>query len=198
MVHGAVRLRRLTPALILGAAGVACIAWESLQGSGGQARPQAALGLLCAAGAWASWTAYAVLNGRWLARLERISAADWILLTGVATGLQALALAAVALAIGLGDHAPAAWSRFLAVSAGVAIFASIIGNALWNRASRLLPMTLVGQMIVFETLFALLYGFLWEARAPTGLESAAIVLMIASVLSCVSAHRTPAQAQDPH
>lgn len=188
--HGAVRLRRLAPALVLGAAGVACIAWESLQGSGGQARPQAALGLLCAAGALASWTAYAVLNGRWLAKLEHISAADWSLLTGVATGAQALVLAAVALVVGLGAHAAADWGRFLAVSAGVAIFASIIGNALWNRASRLLPMTLVGQMIVFETLFALLYGFLWEARAPTMLEAAAITLMIASVLSCVSVHRT--------
>ena len=196
--HGAVRLRRLAPALALGAAGVACIAWEALQGAVGEVRPQAALGLACAAGALASWTAYAVLNGRWLARLEHITAADWSLLTGVATGAQALVLAAAALAIGLGGHTAAAWGRFLAVSAGVAIFASIIGNALWNRASRLLPMTLVGQMIVFETLFALLYGFLWEARAPTALETAAIALMIASVLSCVSAHRTRdlAHAQD--
>ena len=106
----------------------------------------------------------------------------------------------MAVLVGLGDHATAAWTRFAAVSAGVAIFASIIGNALWNRASRLLPMTLVGQMIVFETLFALAYGFLWERRAPTALEGAAIALMVASVLSCVSAHRRTdtSHAQDQH
>jgi drug/metabolite transporter (DMT)-like permease len=48
---------------------------------------------------------------------------------------------------------------------------------------------MTGQMIVFETLFALLYGFLWEGRWPTGLEWLAMGLLIAGVLSCASAHR---------
>lgn len=192
--HGALRLRRLAPSLILGAAAVACIGWQSLRSAAEGAHPQAVLGFLCAAGALASWTAYAVLNGRWLARLKDVSAGDWSLLTGVATGAQALVLAIAALVITRWGHEAQAWMRFLAISAGVAIFASIIGNALWNRASRLLPMTLVGQMIVFETLFALAYGFLWERRAPTPAEGAAIALMLASVLTCVSAHRKPEPA----
>ena len=75
------------------------------------------------------------------------------------------------------------------MSIGVAILASILGNALWNRMSRLLPLTLVGQMILFETLFALLYGFMWERRLPTMLEVAAFALVVASVLSCIAAHR---------
>jgi drug/metabolite transporter (DMT)-like permease len=79
--------------------------------------------------------------------------------------------------------------KFALVSSGVAIFASIIGNALWNRMSRLLPLTLLGQMILFETLFALLYGFLWDERLPTIAEGVAILLVVASVLSCVTAHR---------
>ncbi|WP_374578665.1 DMT family transporter [Phenylobacterium sp.] len=189
--HGAVRLRKLAPSLVLGAAAVACIGWQSLRSAADGAHPQAALGLLCATGALASWTAYAVLNGRWLAKLDHISAGDWSLLTGVATGAQAVVLALLAAVVVTGVHDAPAWARFLAVSAGVALFASIVGNALWNHASRLLPMTLVGQMIVFETLFALTYGFLWEARAPTLAEAAAIALMLASVLTCVSAHRKP-------
>ncbi len=63
--------------------------------------------------------------------------------------------------------------------------------------SRLLPLTMVGQMILFETLFALLYGFLWERRLPMPLEVAAFVLVVASVLSCIAAHhryRRPAPA----
>mgnify|MGYP006920679532 CR=1 FL=1 len=55
------------------------------------------------------------------------------------------------------------WARpgaqLAAVSIGIAVAASILGNALWNRMSQLLPLTMVGQMILFETLFALLYGF---------------------------------------
>ncbi len=193
--HGAVPLVRLFPSLVLGAAGVACIGWQSMSAAGPGSEAQAALGLLCAVGALASWTAYAVINGRWLAKLTHVSAPDWSLLTGVATGAQALVLAVPAALIGAKTHDVAEWSRFLAVSAGVAIFASIVGNAFWNRASRLLPLTLVGQMILFETLFALLYGFLWEQRLPTTLEIGAIGLMAASVLSCVSAHRSP---EEPH
>jgi drug/metabolite transporter (DMT)-like permease len=45
-------------------------------------------------------------------------------------------------------------------------------------------------MILFETLFALLYAFIWEQRLPTGLEGAAIVLLVAGVLSCTAAHRS--------
>jgi len=53
---------------------------------------------------------------------------------------------------------------------------------------------MTGQMIVFETLFALLYGFLWEGRWPTMLESVAMVLLVAGVISCSSAHRQRAEA----
>jgi len=55
--------------------------------------------------------------------------------------------------------------------------------------SRLLPLTLVGQMILFQTVFALLYGFAWEQRLPTWLELAALALLAASVFSCLAAHR---------
>jgi drug/metabolite transporter (DMT)-like permease len=54
--------------------------------------------------------------------------------------------------------------------------------------SRLLPLTMVGQMILFETAFALLYGFLWEARLPTVPELLAIACMGASVVTCLTAH----------
>ena len=79
--------------------------------------------------------------------------------------------------------------RFAAISTGIAVFASILGNGLWNRMSRLLPLTLVGQMILFETLFALLYGFLWEHRLPTVVEGLAVVALVTSVLLCVRVHR---------
>ncbi|TWA71407.1 EamA-like transporter family protein [Azospirillum brasilense] len=191
--HGAVPVRKLVPSLLLGAAGILCIGWQSLGdalGDGRTGMPMAELtGLLCAVGALASWTVYAVGNSRWLARLGHVSAHDWSLLTGVVTGAQALLLAVPAFLFATSGHAAGEWLRFAAVVTGVAILASIVGNALWNRMSRLLPLTLVGQMILFETLFALLYGFLWEQRLPTGMELVALVCVTGSVLSCVAAHR---------
>lgn len=78
--------------------------------------------------------------------------------------------------------------RFLGRVADAGHPASVIGNALWNRASRVLPLTLVGQMIVFETVFALLYGFAWEMRLPTPLELAAIACLLVGVLWCAALH----------
>jgi drug/metabolite transporter (DMT)-like permease len=156
----------------------------------------AAIGLLCAFGALFSWTAYAVANKRSLAALSHISSHDWSLLTGVATGALALLLAVPAFVLphtgGAGLDAAvgaAGWLRFTGIVTAVGLLCSIVGNALWNRASRVLPLTLSGQLILFETLFALLYSFLWQARWPSGMECAAVVLLCASVLSCTSAHR---------
>ena len=199
----AVPLRRLLPSLLLSAAGLGCISWQSLAAVPTAASAAVApagghgpvFGLLCATGALASWTLYAVGNRRALVRLQTVSAHEWSLLVGVVTGAQALFLAIPAFVLAPGAHTAPAWLAFAGVMAAVALLCSVVGNALWNRASRLLPMALTGQMIVFETLFALLYGFLYERRWPTPVEAAAMLLLVAGVLSCASAHRPRAPAR---
>jgi len=185
----ALPLRRLLPSLLLGFAGLLCISWEALWRSG----PGSLFGLLCAIGALASWTVYAVGNSRVLARLTTVTAHEWSLLTGVMTGAQALVLALPAFWFASGVHAAGDWLRFTGVVSGVAILCSIIGNGLWNVASRTLPMSLMGQMIIFETVFAALYGWLWEARWPSMLECAAMLLLVGGVVSCAAAHRNAAR-----
>jgi len=192
--HDAVPLRRLRSSLLLCAAGAICIGWQALAEPGPTAAGGQAVGLFCAIGALISWTSYAVGNSRWLARLDDISVHDWNLLIGIVTGAQALLLIPVSLILGVSENTPTAWLHFAGVSIGVALLASIAGNALWNRMSRLLPLTLVGQMILFETLFALIYGFLWEQRFPTWLEMLAFALVVASVTTCVAVHRRPTRA----
>ena len=187
-------LLRLLPSLALGIAGLVCISWQSLATPPHGSAQASFIGLLCALGALVSWTLYAVGNSRALARLDGVSAHDWSLLVGLVTGAQALLLAVPAFVLHPGAHAPSSWLYFGGVVTTVAILCSVVGNALWNHASRLLPLTMTGQMIVFETLFALLYGFIWERRLPTGLEWLAMALLVAGVLSCASAHRERAPA----
>lgn len=189
---GAVPLRKLMPSLLLGAAGIACIGWQSCATANAGAGMGGMFGLLCAIGALISWTCYAVGNSHALSRLHRISAHQWNLLAGLTTGGMALLLAIPAFLWTSDAGSSTSWLHFIGVAAAVALVASIIGNAFWNRASRLLPLTMIGQMILFETLFALFYGLLWEARWPTPLESISLILVAASVLSCVAVHRTPA------
>ena len=187
-------LSRVAPPIALAALAVGLIGWESLsQGGTGHDGAQTLIGLGCALGALLSWSAFAVGNSRWMGRLPDVSPHDWSLLTGVVTGGFALLLAIPAL-LTMGVWSGDVWVRFIGVSLGVAVFASIIGNAFWNQASRLLPLTMLGQMIVSETLFAFLYGFILEQRGPTVTEIVAMVLMIISVVWCVRAHRPAAVA----
>lgn len=193
--HSAVPVSRLIPSLLLCIAGALCIGWQALRVPASGSTTTQVVGLLCAVGALISWTAYAVGNSRCLARLEHLSAHNWNLLTGIVTGAQAVVLIPVAM---LADpvHHDAAWLQFGTVCIGVAVFASMFGNALWNGMSRLLPLTLVGQMILFETLFALIYGFIWEQRLPTLLEAIAFLLLVLGVTSCLAVHRQGPPAQE--
>lgn len=183
----AVSLGRLLPSLLFSGAGLACIAVDAMLAGEAGSLP----GLLCAFGALVSWTFFAVYNSRCLARLDGISGNEWNLLVGVVTGVLALTLAVPAFILAPGEHSAGGWLMFGVVGTAVALLCSVFGNTLWNHASRALPLSLMGQMIVFETLFAALYGFLWEARWPNGMEAAALVLLVAGVISCAAAHRQP-------
>jgi len=186
---GAVPLKQLIPSIVLSAAGLLCISWQQLQMHGHGSLS----GLWYASGALASWTAYAVGNSRWLARVESITPHEWSMLTGLVTGAEALLLAVPAFLVESPQHGAPDWMYFSAVVGSVALLCSIVGNGFWNYASRMLPLTLTGQMIVFETLFAALYGFLWDARWPTLLETSAMGLLVAGVASCALAHAPKTQ-----
>ena len=192
---GAVPLRHLAPSLLLCVAGALCIGWQAIVMPGGGAVATRIIGFACAVGALISWTAFAIGNAHWLRRMDGITSQDWNFLIGLATGAQALLFLPLVPWLGSGMHDAAGWIRLATVAFAVALFASIVGNALWNRMTRLLPLTMVGQMILFETGFALLYGFIWEARLPTALEGTAFLLVILSVLSCIAAHRRPIPAK---
>jgi len=187
--RGAVPLKKLLPSLFFCALGAICIGWQAIANPFSQTLAVQIAGLCCALGALVSWTSYAVSNSRWLSRLDNISIHHWNLLVGIATGAQAIILLPLCLVFNTAHHSHVEWAKFVGVCIGVGMLASIMGNALWNKMSRLLPLTLVGQMILFETLFALMYGFLWEQRLPTWLETVAFLLVVFSVISCIQVHR---------
>lgn len=193
--HGAPPLRRLAWPLLVVALGIACInvdIFSHAGGAGGASLAHKLAGVLCAAGALACWTWYALDNARFLKRHAHVSSVEWAMLYGLASGVIALIVGAVALALQQAsgaDGAPARdWSRYWLVCLLLALGASVIGNYLWNLASRLVPVTLSGQLILSETLFALLYGFVYAQRMPRPLEWAAMLLLAAGVLWSVQRH----------
>ena len=199
--HGAAPLRRLALPLLLVGIGIACINVDALlHADAARSVGDIALGVLCATGALLCWSWYALDNARYLKRNPQFSSAQWSALYGLATGVIALAIGA--LAWGLNDASPSApprdWTLFWTCNAVLALGASVIGNGLWNVASRRVPVTLSGLLILFETLFALLYGFIYRGHGPRVLEIAAIALLVAGVTWSVRAHADEGSAPEPH
>ncbi len=84
---------------------------------------------------------------------------------------------------------------FVGLMLVLGLCASWLGTLLWNQASRLLPTSLTGQLIVFETLSALLYGFIWRGQTPAPLAVTGIALLVLGVVIGVRAfHLAPQSA----
>lgn len=195
--HGAVPLRQLAMPLLVTAAGIACINIDVFQhaSAAGASLATTVIGVLCATGALLCWSWYTLDNARYLKRNPHYSSAEWSALYGLSSGLIALVIGAAAFAIFHGEVTGAAgaasgrdWTLYWICNGLLALGASVIGNHLWNVASRRVPITLSGQLILFETLFALLYGFIYKQQFPRPLETAAIVLLIAGVTWSMHVH----------
>lgn len=209
--HGSVPVGRLMLPLLLVAAGIACINvdvfTQGLNLGHSTTLANKLLGVACAVGALLCWTWYSVDNARYLKRNPHFSSGEWSALYGVSSGLIALLIALPALAwfhadvIGAGAVASGRdWTLFWIVNGLLALGASVIGNHLWNIASRKVPLTLSGQLILFETLFALVYGFVYRQQLPRGLELAAMVLLATGVMWSVRIHalKDPSSMPTPH
>ena len=66
---------------------------------------------------------------------------------------------------------------------------SWVGIIFWNAMSQRLPTALGGQMIVFETIFAVLYAHVLRGAWPAWNMTAGIVLLLAGVLLALKVFR---------
>ena len=123
-------------------------------------------------------------------------AADWANWLGIATGLGALLLW---LAAGSRHRHACARSPsgmlFVLLALAGGLGSSWLATVLWNVASQRLSASLCGQLIVSETLFALLYSFLWDGRWPHAIELAAALLFVLGILA--SDQGTPMRIEIP-
>jgi drug/metabolite transporter (DMT)-like permease len=192
---------RLLPSLGLIAAGIALVNHVEIDHLRADTHADVgryALGALLAVGAVACWTWYPLRNADWLRDHAGRSPGTWATAQGIAT--LPLALAGYALfwawsaarghefAMPLG---PRPWF-FLGLMFAIGLLASWLGTLCWNEASQRLPTALVGQLIVFETLSALVYVFVLRGQWPEGRTLAGIVLLLAGVLWALRVRPVPA------
>ncbi len=181
----------LVPGLILTALGLALMMHASQHGPAESMQGGAHFwrGVAFSLASMLCWTAFGLLNARWLQDHPEVSATTWANWLGVATGVGALALW---LSLGSDPKVLLAlpnigWVALLSIATGIG--SAWVATILWNLASQRLSASLCGQLIVSETLFALLYSFLWDGQWPSAVQWAAAALFTAGILASISAHR---------
>jgi drug/metabolite transporter (DMT)-like permease len=183
----ALRWRGLLPGLVLTLAGLLLMMSATQTGPAGQGG-HFYRGVALACAAMASWTLFALLNAAWLKRNPQVNATDWANWLGIAAGLGALLLWWVA-----GSGLPALAAQpdlglFAWLCLGTGFGSAWLATILWNLASQRLSASLCGQLIVSETVFALLYSFAWDGQWPSLVQSAACALFILGILASIKAH----------
>ena len=134
-------------------------------------------------------------RARWAGGIAAVAGARDCRAWATAQGLVTLPMAALAfLVLAVADGAglpllpagfdfpagPRLWP-YVGLMMAVGLFASWLGTLCWNEASQRLPTTLVGQLIVFETLAALVYAQVHRGAWPPPMGVAGVVLLVGGV-----------------
>jgi drug/metabolite transporter (DMT)-like permease len=195
---------KLWPALLIILVGLTCVNHvemsamaQAQQMTASRDASRYASGAVLAVVALASWTWYPLRNADWLRKHPKLKPRVW----ASAQGLVTLPLAVVGSGLywALVAVAPVAstdatvfempWgpqpAMFVGLMLAMGLFSSWLGTLFWNEASQRLPTNLAGQLIVFETLAALAYVYLWRGSVPEPMTSLGIGLLIAGVLIAV-------------
>lgn len=188
---GHYRWAQLAPALLMMAAGIACVNQVEQAAVAAADRARYLQGALLACIAVACWTWYPIRNADWLRAHTDRSPRAWATAQGLVTlPMALLAFVAIGLLQAAGvplfpaDFAlpagPRPWA-YVGLMLAVGLLASWLGTLCWNEASQRLPTALVGQLIVFETLSALAYAQCLRGEWPRPVSVAGVVLLVAGV-----------------
>lgn len=181
---------RLTPSLLMIAAGIACVNQAELAALRAQQHfdvSRYATGAMLALVAVVCWTWYPLRNADWLRHHPGRNPRSWATAQGLATLPLAIAgyvlvwlylrASGSAFPMPLGPRP----GMFMALMAAIGLFASWLGTTCWNEASQRLPTAIAGQLIVFETLAALSYAFVLRGRLPDMQTLLGVLLLVAGV-----------------
>ena len=157
-------------------------------------------GAFCAFLALLVWISYAVINARIMRAPDAPASLPWAGLQGIGSLLAALPLVPLSWFYGLSSWPAHTLSspeglRFLGWAVLLGIAGSWIATWCWVVASRRLPLALSAQLIIAETIFALIYGFVWEGRWPGMAEWLGGGLQIIGVMAAVAIYSHAAAAK---
>ena len=189
--------RSLLPGLLLTAAGLVlmgyvAIAWPYIKWPNGRSSAEPNhywRGIAFALISMVCWTLFAIFNSAWLKKHPEVSAGDWANWLGVATGLGAWLLWMVAGSDLKTMTSDPKFAAFAIICVATGLGSAWLATIFWNIASQRLSASLCGQLIVSETVFALIYSSWWDGQLPALLAIVAGVLFVLGILASIKAHR---------
>ena len=141
--------------------------------------------LFCLLASLTMWTWYAVNNAQFLEKNNSITGAEWSSVIGIMSLLIALVILPISWGLGMARHPfdlefgeffnLVLWSIILGVGS------TWIGTILFNIASKKLKTSILGQLIVFESVFGILYVFLFSDILPGPMELLGIFIALSGV-----------------
>lgn len=129
------------------------------------------IGSIWAVIALAIWTWYGVSNAQYLKSNFNISGYTWSLAIGVCSLAQVLIITPIVLFFDF-ESVKTTWTSpellYQLIFGGIVlgVIVSWIATAWWNKVSQQLPTTLAAQLLVFETISSLTYGYIADKTVP--------------------------------
>lgn len=165
--------------LALIAAGIVVVNADAASLAASEASATSGAGLAWSLLSLAIWVVYGLVNSRILRSPAPPDILAWTGLQGLGAGFAALALLPMSSLFAPHLVSAANPVPLIVWALVMGLAGSWLATWFWAVASTRLPLTFAAQLIVTETIFGLLYGFLWKSRFPTMLEIAGIALQIA-------------------
>jgi drug/metabolite transporter (DMT)-like permease len=168
----AAQWRQLAMPLMMIVGGLLFMNLSALASADATERDGIVLGTAMASAALFIWVAYGLVNAAVMRKADAPDALRWTGLQGIGAAIGSAALLPL-MSVGETTADP---TGFVMGIAG-----SWLATWFWVIASSRLPLTLAAQLIVAETVFGLLYGFLYESRWPLSQEWIGCALQVMGV-----------------
>lgn len=181
-----VRMKKLIMPLACIVVGFVMVNMTELQefmANNGASSVQFFFGLGCGIISTIMWTWYPIRNADWLLEHPQVSATVW-------TCVQCVILCPISailywIVFQFDDSMPALLGptplKYIVVMFIAGAVCSWFAMSLWNKCSARLPTALVGQLLVFETIFSVTYGHIYKLQWPTLSLLVGFVLLLAGI-----------------
>lgn len=144
-------------------------------------------GLLCGFLSLIAWNWYVIANAEFLRERSHLHPSDWANLIGIGTLFWVIIIGVFIVLLTSVDYLQKFWTwnddlrLFLIGTCVLGFICSWLGSYLWNQGTKSLPISLAGQLTIFETIFGLIFVYLFENRWPSSLEASGIITILGGV-----------------